>query len=46
MTQARRLIEHRKRLGRFTSVDQIDDVPGFPADQRAGVKRRATVARV
>jgi uncharacterized phage infection (PIP) family protein YhgE len=43
MTQARRLIEHRKRIGRFTSVDQIDEVPGFTADQRAGVKRRSTV---
>jgi len=43
MTQARRLIEHRKRIGRFTSVDQIDEVPGFTPDQRAGVKRRSTV---
>ena len=43
MTQARRLIEHRKRVGRFTSTDQIDEVPGLTADQRAEVKRRATV---
>ncbi len=43
MTQARRLIEHRKRIGRFTSVDQIDEVPGFTPEQRAGVKRRSTV---
>ena len=43
MTQARRLIEHRKRIGRFTSVDQIDEVAGFTLDQRAGVKRRSTV---
>lgn len=43
MTQARRLIEHRKRIGRFTSIDQIDEVPGFTPEQRAGVKHRSTV---
>ena len=44
MTQARRVIEHRKRIGRFSSVDQIDEVPGLAADQRAAVKRRSTVS--
>ncbi|MDQ3572297.1 MAG: helix-hairpin-helix domain-containing protein [Actinomycetota bacterium] len=44
ITQARRLIEHRERVGGFTSVDQVDEIPGFTPDQRAGVKRRTKVS--
>ena len=32
VTQATRLLAHRERLGRFGSVDELDQVPGFPED--------------
>jgi polysaccharide biosynthesis transport protein len=42
-TQAKRLIAYRARQGGFSSVDDIDDVPGFPDELRDGLKRRVTV---
>jgi capsular exopolysaccharide synthesis family protein len=42
-TQAKRLIAYRERQGGFSSVDDIDDVPGFPDELRDGLKRRVTV---
>ena len=42
-TQARRLIAYRERRGGFSSVDDIDEVPGFPDDVREGLKRRLRV---
>ena len=43
MTQATRLLAHRERLGRFGSVDDLDQVPGFPQEVLEGIKRRSTV---
>ena len=43
VTQATRLLAHRERLGGFRSVDDLDQVPGFPEDLLADIKSRATV---
>ena len=43
VTQATRLLAHRERLGGFNSVDDLDDVAGFPPDVLADLKSRATV---
>jgi len=42
VTQATRLLAHRERLGRFGSVDELDQIPGFPQDMLEDLKRRAT----
>jgi competence protein ComEA len=42
-TQAKRLLTYRERNGGFRSVDEIDDVPGFPERQRAELKQRVRV---
>ena len=36
-------ISHRERLGRFGSVDDLDEVPGFPQDVLEDLKRRSRV---
>jgi DNA uptake protein ComE-like DNA-binding protein len=41
ITQAKRVIAYRDRSGGFSSLDQLDDVPGFPDEVRAELKRRA-----
>jgi competence protein ComEA len=41
VTQATRLLAHRERLGRFGSVDDLDEVPGFPQDVLEDLKRRS-----
>ena len=43
VTQSTRLLAHRERIGGFTSVDDLDQVAGFPADLLASVKSRATI---
>ena len=43
VTQATRLLAHRERLGGFSSVDDLDQVPGFPPDLLEEIKARATV---
>jgi DNA uptake protein ComE-like DNA-binding protein len=43
VTQATRLLAHRERLGGFNSVDDLDQVAGFPPDVLADLKSRATV---
>ena len=43
VTQATRLLAHRERLGRFGSVDDLDQVPGFPQEVLDDLKRRSTV---
>src|SRR5262249_21231228 len=43
VTQATRLLAHRERLGRFGSVDELDEVPGFPQELLADLKSRSTV---
>jgi DNA uptake protein ComE-like DNA-binding protein len=42
VTQATRLLAHRERLGRFGSVDELDQVPGFPQEVLDDLKRRST----
>lgn len=43
VTQATRLLAHRERVGRFHSVDQLDEVPGFPREFAEELKRRSRV---
>jgi competence protein ComEA len=43
VTQATRLLAHRERLGRFSSVDELDEVAGLPQDLLEDLKRRSTV---
>ena len=43
VTQATRLLAHRERLGRFGSVEELDQVPGFPQEVLEDLKRRSTV---
>jgi DNA uptake protein ComE-like DNA-binding protein len=43
VTQATRVLAYRERLGGYNSVDDLDDVPGFPGDFLEEFKRRASV---
>jgi Helix-hairpin-helix motif len=43
VTQATRLLAHRERLGGFQSVDDLDQVAGFPPDLLLEIKSRAAV---
>jgi hypothetical protein len=43
VTQATRLLAHRERLGGFQTVDDLDQVAGFPGDLLEDLKRRSTV---
>jgi capsular polysaccharide biosynthesis protein/DNA uptake protein ComE-like DNA-binding protein len=43
MTQARRLLSYRDRRGGFSSLSDIDEVPGFPANVREDLKRRVSL---
>ena len=43
VTQATRLLAHRERLGGFHSVDDLDQVAGFPGEVLADIKARSTV---
>jgi len=43
VTQATRLLAHRERLGGFKSVDDLDQVAGFPAELVEDLKARSTV---
>jgi competence ComEA-like helix-hairpin-helix protein len=43
VTQATRVLAYRERLGGYNSVDDLDDVPGFPGDFLEDFKRRVTV---
>jgi len=43
VTQATRLLAHRERLGGFKSVDDLDEVAGFPQDLLVDLKSRSTV---
>ncbi len=40
VTQAKRVITYRGRLDGYTSVDQLDDVPGFPKEFLAELKQQ------
>jgi competence protein ComEA len=43
VTQATRLLAHRERLGGFQSVDDLDQVAGFPGDLLEDLKQRSTI---
>ena len=43
VTQATRLLAHRERLGGFKTVDDLDQVAGFPQDLLEDLKGRSTV---
>jgi DNA uptake protein ComE-like DNA-binding protein len=43
VTQCHRLLAYRERIGGYESIEQLDDVPGFPSDVRERVKRQLTV---
>ncbi|MGV1049037.1 MAG: ComEA family DNA-binding protein, partial [Solirubrobacterales bacterium] len=43
VTQATRLLAHRERLGGFQSVDDLDQVAGFPQDVLEELKARSTI---
>ena len=43
VTQATRLLAHRERLGGFQSVDDLNQVAGFPVELVADLKSRSTV---
>jgi polysaccharide biosynthesis transport protein len=43
ITQARRLLAYRERRGGFSSLDDIDDVPGFPDEVLEELKDRSSV---
>jgi len=42
-TQSHRVLAYRKRLRGFESIEQLDDVPGFPKGTRDQLKRRLSV---
>jgi hypothetical protein len=42
-TQSHRLLAYGKRVGGYESIEQLDDVPGFPKDVRDRLKRQLTV---
>ena len=43
ITQSQRLLAYRQRIGGYESIEQLDDVPGFPSAVRERLKRQATV---
>jgi competence protein ComEA len=43
VTQATRLLAHRERLGGFQSVDDLDQVAGFPQDVLIDLKSRSSI---
>ena len=43
MTQATRVLAYRERLGGYSSLDDLDEIPGFPKDFLARIKQRVTV---
>ena len=43
-TQSHRVLAYRKRIGGYESVEQLDEIPGFPEAVRERLKRRVTVS--
>jgi competence protein ComEA len=43
VTQATRLLRRREKQGGFESVDDLDELPGFPSSLRAELKSRVEV---
>ena len=43
VTQAKRVLDYRERLGGFDSLDDLDYVPGFPKAILAEIKEHLTL---
>ena len=43
VTQATRILAYRERFGGYSSVEDLEKVPGFPADLIASLKGRITI---
>lgn len=43
VTQATRLLAHRERVGRFQSIEELDQVAGLPREVAEELKRRSRV---
>jgi Helix-hairpin-helix motif len=43
VAQSHRLLAYRKRIGGYESIEQLNDVPGFPNVVRERLKRQVTV---
>lgn len=43
ITQSHRLLAYRKRVGGYESIEQLDDVPGFPNDVRERLTHQVRV---
>jgi competence protein ComEA len=43
VTQATRLLAHRERAGRFSSINELDEIPGLPRELAEDQKRRSRV---
>jgi hypothetical protein len=43
VTQSHRLLAYGKRVGGYESIEQLDDVPGFPKEVRERLKRQVIV---
>jgi DNA uptake protein ComE-like DNA-binding protein len=43
VTQATRLLAHRERVGRFQSIDELDEIPGLPREFAEDLKRRSRI---
>jgi hypothetical protein len=43
VTQSHRLLAYGKRVGGYESIEQLDDVPGFPREVRERLKRQVIV---
>jgi DNA uptake protein ComE-like DNA-binding protein len=41
--QTRRVLAYRRRIGGYKSIEQLDDIPGFPELVRERLKRRVSV---
>ena len=43
VTQTGRVLDRRETLGGFKSLDQLDDIAGFPRDLLVELKRKLTL---
>ena len=43
VSQSHRVLAYRRRIGGYQSIEQLDDVPGFPEAVRERLKRRVTL---
>jgi DNA uptake protein ComE-like DNA-binding protein len=43
VTQTGRVLAHRESTGGFKSLDELDDIMGFPQEQLEELKRKLTL---